>query len=257
MGFERAGIKTAAFCEIDKDSQKVLKKHWPEVDVHDDIKQLNGKLFKGIDVICGGFPCQDISVGGKQKGILKGTRSSLWKEYWRIINEAKPRYVVIENVERLRKNGLGVVLSDLAKIGYDAEWHNITGTAVGLPHQRERLYIIAHPSGFRFHEYTGEEGHLQTDSERANQEAYTYWEKRITESGPVRAILSRGTFDDFKNSRADETAALSRFRRVTDGIPEGLDEIARKKRIRQLGNSVVPFIAEIIGRRIMLTELLA
>jgi DNA (cytosine-5)-methyltransferase 1 len=99
-----------------------LKKHWPEVVIFDDITKLSKNNLSDIDVICGGFPCQDISVAGHRKGIT-GDRSSLWKEFKRLIDEFRPKYAIIENVANLRNQGLVTVLQDIAEIGYDAEWH--------------------------------------------------------------------------------------------------------------------------------------
>ncbi len=110
LGFDRVGWRTVAFCEIDKFCTEILKKHWPKVPIFNDIKTLTaGEIYKKvdsrIDVICGGFPCQDISVAGKKAGIT-GSRSSLWKEFARLINEIKPKFAIIENVANLRGNGL-------------------------------------------------------------------------------------------------------------------------------------------------------
>ena len=147
LGLERTGgFETVAFCEIDKHAQKVLKKHWPKVPIFEDVIELKGKDLKDIDVICGGFPCQDISVAGKQKG-LEGERSGLWTEFKRLIKEIKPRYAIIENVANLRSKGLNQVLKDLWEIGYASEWHLISASAVGAPHLRERIWIIAYPNG--------------------------------------------------------------------------------------------------------------
>ncbi|MDX1950304.1 MAG: DNA (cytosine-5-)-methyltransferase, partial [Rickettsiales bacterium] len=154
LGAERAGWRTVSFCEIDKFCTEILKKRWPEVPIFDDIKSLTAeeiykKVDSKIDVICGGFPCQDISVAGKKAGIT-GSRSSLWKEFARLINEIKPKYAIIENVANLRGNGLITVLQDLWQIGYDAEWHCIPASAVGAPHRRDRIWIIAYPNSQRF-----------------------------------------------------------------------------------------------------------
>lgn len=149
-GLEMASknFKTTKFCEIDKFCQKVLKKHWPEVPIHDDIKTLTCTEGE-YDIICGGFPCQDISVAGQKKGITNETRSGLWYEYKRIIKEVKPRYVIIENVRNLLNNGLAIVLKDLHEIGYNAEWEVISARSVGACHLRERLWIVAYPNTTR------------------------------------------------------------------------------------------------------------
>jgi site-specific DNA-cytosine methylase len=144
-------VRTVAFCEIDKKAQAVLRKHWPEVPIYDDVSLLTAQQLAAdgiaVDVVCGGFPCQDISCAGFGAGIAEGTRSGLWSEYARIIGELRPEYVIVENVAALLSRGLGRVLGDLASLGYDAVWHCIPATAVGAPHRRDRVWIIAHPPG--------------------------------------------------------------------------------------------------------------
>lgn len=249
-GLEKTGkFKTELFCEIDKDCQKVLKKHWPLVSIENDITSLSLKEGS-YDIVCGGFPCQDLSIAGKKTG-LKGERSGLWREYARIINEVKPKFVIIENVGNLRKLGLNTVLSDLARIGYDAEWYTIRATDVGLPHQRERLYIISYPSKQRLNEYTGEERFISSDQKRKNTETYPERKECQSQSIKVCPILSRRIFEDYRNTLSDQRTLVSSVRRVTNGIPEGLYEADRKRRIKQLGNSIVPHIAEIIGNEII------
>lgn len=145
LGLEAAGMETIAFCEKEPFCRKVLAKHWPKVSCHTDITTLDGKQYHGqIQVICGGFPCQDLSQMGKRKG-LSGERSGLWKHYARIIGEVRPRYVIVENVTALLDRGMGEVLSDLAQIGYDAEWECIPASAIGAPQERDRIWIIAYP----------------------------------------------------------------------------------------------------------------
>lgn len=148
LGLERAGMETVAFCEVDKKCREVLYKHWPDVKCYTDVKELTYEQLKadGIvpNVICGGFPCQDISVAGKGKGI-KGQRSGLWSEFARLIRDARPEWAIIENVPPLRSKGLALVLQDLWEIGYDAEWHCIPAFAIGAPHQRDRIWIVAYP----------------------------------------------------------------------------------------------------------------
>lgn len=148
IGLEAASMQTVAFCEINPFCRKILTRHWPSVPIFTDITTINKedlKTLPTIDVIAGGFPCQDISVAGKQKGIT-AKRSGLWKEYKRLINEIRPKYAIIENVANLRSTGLISVLQDLWKIGYDAEWHCIPASAFGAPHRRDRIWIIAHPA---------------------------------------------------------------------------------------------------------------
>jgi DNA (cytosine-5)-methyltransferase 1 len=152
LGLERTGgFRTAAFCEIDKKAQLVLKKHWPGTPIFDDVSALTKDLIDEtvgvpIHVITGGFPCQDISLAGKGAG-LAGERSGLWFQFHRLIKEIQPRYAIIENVSALRSRGLDAVLSGLAEIGYDAEWHCIPAAAVGAPHRRDRVWTVAYPKG--------------------------------------------------------------------------------------------------------------
>jgi len=158
LGLERTGgFETVAFCEIEKFPQQVLKKHWPDVPIYEDVRNVTGRQLAAdgvtVDVITGGFPCQDISVAGKQAGITDETRSGLWSEIARLVSELRPRYVIVENVANLlsgpseRPGGwFGRILSDLASLGYDAEWHCIPASHVGAPHQRDRIWVIAYPS---------------------------------------------------------------------------------------------------------------
>ena len=156
LGLERTGgFETVAFCEIEEFPRKVLKKHWPEVPCYHDVTTLTGDILRrdgiSVDVITGGFPCQDISCAGKQAGIKEGTRSGLWSEIVRLIGELRPRYVIVENVANLlsgpsekRGGWFGRILGDLAERGYDAEWENIPASALGAPHRRERVWIVAY-----------------------------------------------------------------------------------------------------------------
>jgi DNA (cytosine-5)-methyltransferase 1 len=149
LGLERAGMRTVAFCEIEPFCRAVLAQHWPDVPCYDDIRTLTADRLRAdgiaVDVICGGFPCQDISTAGRGAGI-GGERSGLWKEYARLIGELRPRYVVVENVSALLSRGLDVVLGDMATLGYDAEWHCIPASAIGAPHRRDRLWLVAYPT---------------------------------------------------------------------------------------------------------------
>ena len=138
-------MKTIAFCEVDPACRKVLRKHWPNTPIFEDVKTLSVKdINEPIDIIVGGFPCQDISLAGKGAG-LAGARSGLWWEFHRLIKEAQPKWVIIENVSALRSRGLEQVLGSLAEIGYDAQWHCIPASHVGAPHQRDRIWVVAYP----------------------------------------------------------------------------------------------------------------
>lgn len=147
LGFEEAGMKTVAFCEYEEYAKRVLKKNWPDVPIYGDVKNVTSQQLKedniDFDIICGGFPCQDISIAGKNKGIIEGERSGLWKEFRRLIDETKPKYAVIENVSALLSRGLDIILKDLAEIGYDATWTMLDSQYFGIPQRRRRVYILA------------------------------------------------------------------------------------------------------------------
>lgn len=224
LGLERTGgFETVAFCEIDPFCQKVLSKHWPGVRCYDDVRTLTAEQLVAdgiaVDVICGGFPCQDLSRAGSQAG-LSGERSGLWVEYFRLVREIKPRFIIVENVTELLGRGLGIVLRDLASIGYDAEWHRIPASSVGAPHPRERLWILA---------YRDEILSPCNYSIALGQQLAGRWE----------------TFGKFgAPARWDAEPNVGR---VADGVPSELD----RSRIGGLGNSVLPQIPEIIGGAIL------
>lgn len=215
LGLERTGgFKAVAFCEIEEFPRRVLKKHWPEVPCYHDIRELTAERLgaHGIEVeaICGGFPCQGISHAGKRRG-LYDERSSLWREFARLIGELRPRVVFVENSERLRACGLGRVLGDLAALGYDATWDCIPAASVGALHIRDRIWITADLA--------------DAESGRRQQ----CWGQQFAQSGyPPRNLCER--FDQSEPPR------------MANGIPKRMD------RNRALGNAVVPQIPELIGR---------
>lgn len=143
LGLERAGFETVAFCEIDKFCQQVLKKHWPNTPIHEDITKLDGSQYAGtIDLVCAGFPCQPFSVAGKQKG--KDDNRYLWPEMFRIIQESKPTWIIGENVPGIINMALEQVCADLEGEGYEVQTLNIPACAVNAPHKRSRIWILAY-----------------------------------------------------------------------------------------------------------------
>jgi DNA (cytosine-5)-methyltransferase 1 len=246
IGLERAGMRTIAFCEIDAEARKVLNKHWPNVPVFTDVTQLSkDNINEKIDVLAGGFPCQDISTAGRGAGI-SGSRSGLWFEYCRLIDEIRPRYAIIENVAALRRRGLGEVLRSLAEIGYDAEWHCIPASALGAPHQRDRIWIIA---------YLANAGGRRCGISREwqmEQQGRT----EIVGAGSVMADadgahsqgrrLSGGVYKKYADTVSKGWWEIEpSVGRVANGVPR------QPHRLKQLGNAVVPQIPELIGRAIM------
>ena len=145
------GFETVAFVERDPFCQQILRKHWPNVPIHHDITTFAPKP-DSADVICGGFPCQDISTAGKQAGIKQGTRSGLFYELMRVVRVVGPRFVVLENVSAILGNGMDSVLGELADAGFDAEWACIPASAVGACHQRNRWWCVAYATGQQCHD---------------------------------------------------------------------------------------------------------
>jgi DNA (cytosine-5)-methyltransferase 1 len=254
-------MEVVAFCEIDPFCQAVLKKHWPHVPCYDDVTTLTGARLAtdgiAVDLICGGFPCQDISVAGKGAGI-GGERSGLWSEYARIIGELGPAYVIVENVSALLNRGMDVVLGDLAALGYDAEWHCIPASAVGAPHRRDRVWIIADARDEgspctrsdpqrREPIVESSNGHSETTLADATSERMER-DRPAREQESFAPIGSRLFGRDGPGGRSNEWSIEPDVGRVAHGIP------ARVDRLRALGNAVVPQIPELIGRAIMAAE---
>jgi DNA (cytosine-5)-methyltransferase 1 len=142
------GYQTVAFVEREPFCQSILRKHWSDVPIYDDITTFNPELGSA-DVVCGGFPCQDISTAGKQAGIKEGTRSGLFYELMRVIRMVGPRYIVLENVAAITSNGLDTVLGALAEAGFDAEWACIPAADVGACHRRDRWWAVAYANQVR------------------------------------------------------------------------------------------------------------
>lgn len=229
LGLERTGgFSTVAFCEIDPFCRRVLAKHWPNVRQFEDVTKLKGEDVGPVDVICGGFPCQDISQAGLERG-LEGARSGLWAEIVRLAGEIRPRFILVENVTNLlsgaRGNWFGKVLGDLATLGYDAEWHCVSAASLGAAHDRDRVWIVAHPHGDSHPDF----GAAAAGFEGA--QSLEQWRRGFDELGASDGLERNSSYAD--------------IRRVVYGIPEW------SHRLRALGNAVVPQIPEIIGRAIL------
>ena len=147
LGLERAGMEVIWQSEIDPYACKVLSKHWPEVVNHGNIKEINWQEVERPDVICGGYPCQPFSTAGKRRG--EEDPRHLWPWVRTAIGELRPRYAILENVRgHLSMGGLSVI-GELASIGYDAQWRVVSAASVGANHRRDRIIIVAYPSGER------------------------------------------------------------------------------------------------------------
>ena len=274
LGLEEAGFETIAFCEIEKFPKKVLAKNWPNIPIASDVTKLtyqdgvlydDGKeIYRGsIDVICGGFPCQDISVAGNQKGIEEGTRSGLWSECARLLREVRPKYAIFENVTALLSGEQGRwfqrVLFDISEVGYDAEWHCIPASELGAHHHRDRVWIVAYPESIRSREcgysYSKKRGGGSEDAQLNNSCADVSNTERVRQSrqGQHEQRINKKAIEDWKASRLKHDSKDGEWSwlsepcvdRVVNGLPD------QSHRIKALGNAVVPQIPEIIGKAIM------
>lgn len=270
LGLEAAipGAHTLWQCELDPHCRAVLAHHWPSATRYTDVTRLQPSALAPVDILCGGFPCQDVSLAGEGAG-LEGQRSGLWFEYLRIIEALRPRYVVIENVLGLVRRGLDVVVGGLEHLNYTVEGTRIRAGDVGAPHRRERVFILA---------YAHREGQPQQGGAIRQERG------RAGDSGESLADTHRPGLEEQQHGEARELSpplrahagsAESGVVRPADGVPGWLDQARwplgqgeaqheweaartvaprsvprRTQRIKMLGNSVVPQCAYIVGRRI-------
>ena len=241
LGLERTGgFETGAFCEIEPFPRKVLAKHWPGVPIYDDVRTLTAERLRRdgvgpIDIITGGFPCQDISVAGRGAGI-EGERSGLWSEIARLAGELRPSFLLMENSSALLGRGLGKVLGDLAEIGFNAEWECIPAASMGAPHIRDRIWILAY-AGQKLRVDVRRDSGFDDVLQRRDYRTQGEWSED-RQLAPLVPGVHPGTPADWwlHQSRVDRTA---------NGLPGQLDRIAA------CGNAVVPQIPEMIGRAIL------
>ncbi len=218
LGLERAGWRCVGQVEIDPWRRQRLARHWPEVPRHENVatvipwlEQLQGPE---PDLVCGGFPCQDVSDAGPRAG-LAGLKSGLWAHFAAVIRYLQPRWVLVENTTGLLARGMDAVAADLAASGYDTEWDCLPAAAIGAPHLRARLFLLAYPRGLR---------------DQAGQ------------SDPIFAGRLQPDLCAWWDAEPD-------VGRVVHGVSPGLDE-----RLSALGDAVVLQVAEHIGRLILHAE---
>ncbi len=222
LGFEATGrFKTLWQVERDSYATQVLAKHWPDVVRHDDVCTWPNKKTQPVDVIIGGFPCQDISYAGKGAG-LDGERSGLFYELMRIVRVVGPKYVVFENVAALFTRGMDQVLGTLASRGYDAEWEVVSAASVGAPHRRDRVFIIGYLADSDDKQCKGCEQETLRRKSRVSRE-------------------SGRSSSDQRGMWATEPSVD----RVVNGFPKRMD------RLRCLGNAVVPQVAQVVAERLL------
>jgi len=282
LGLERAGMEVAWQCEIDPFCQQVLKKHWPDVPLYSDVTELS--FPPRVDVLVGGFPCQDISNAGTthEGGLtgLEGKRSGLWNEFYRIICEVQPRWVVIENVGALTVRGLDRVLWQMADGGFNAEWSVLSSGALGAPHLRKRLFIVARRV-IRFLDemepVSGEPWCPECQEwyvECSHHGPHSWHDSVLSDpdreglEGHVGSVLAQP--DDWRSNadaaRLSWWGSKAGVRRDADGLPVWMDGSGpvifakgescpnRKQRLQAVGNTVQPQVVEWIGRRIIQSE---
>jgi DNA (cytosine-5)-methyltransferase 1 len=267
LGLERTGgFETVAFCEIEPFPRRVLAKHWPGVPCYDDVRTLTSARLAadgitGVDVITGGFPCQDLSSAGKRAGIGEGTRSGLYAEVLRLAGDLRPRFIIMENVAGLLSGPseqpgqwFGRVLGDLACLGYDAEWENIPASALGAPHRRERVWIVAYAPEIHDAEQQGihrsrknrqpcDDGSILAHTDHLHEQGQQ--PSLIDQKGWTRSFLR--PFGPCRDG-AGQWEVEPDVGRVANGVPD------RAHRLAALGNAVVPQIPELIGRAILQAE---
>lgn len=213
LGAERQGIETKWNCEIENYNRQILKQNFPNSKQYDDIRELKQPEY--VDIISGGFPCQDISIANINAKGIKGNRSGLWSEMFRIIRSVRPKYIIIENSPMLLVRGFERVLCDLSEIGFNAEWQTLSAEAFGYCHKRERLYCIAY-----------------TDCQR--------WNEEEIQTSIFSQTLPKASGREFGRtiSREIRDKDNSELLRNDDGLPFVVD------RIKATGNAVMPDLAE-------------
>jgi DNA (cytosine-5)-methyltransferase 1 len=256
------GFRTVAFCDCEPYAQAVLKKHWPDVHVHGDIREVRGELYAGITLLTGGFPCQPFSVAGKQRG--KTDDRYLWPEMLRVIREARPAWIVGENVAGIVNMALDQVHTDLEAEGYEVESIIIPACGVDAPHRRDRVWIVAHAEGGkrgRLQDKSHTEGAQSSDQLLRNPSGLSgkLRSKNVADSksvgiqgqrpGGIEKPHSHGCsaipMRESKGSKQAQWLPEPNVDRVVDGLPN------RVGRIRGLGNAIVPQVASEIIRCIV------
>lgn len=254
IGLERAGMKTVAFCEVDPYCCAVLKKHWPEVPIYGDVRTI--PPIGGIDVICGGFPCQPFSHAGKQLGAEDDRH--LWPAMLEVIKRERPTWVIGENVIGLIGMELDTVMADLEGAGYAVRTFAIPAVAVDAAHRRDRLWIVGHSNSQQFNvgvSRSREEGsrtdtpervlHAGDTSHGTDDVADTNGKRGCSRDSERQDAMDADSRSESVGGSYARWGAEPGMGRVAYGIPN------RAHRLRTLGNAVVPQIPEMIGRAIM------
>ena len=254
LGLERAGMEIKWQVENNEFCIQVLEEHWPTVRRFTDVRELSGSSLEAVDVICGGFPCQPVSVAGRRAA--QADPRWLWPEFARLVVEIRPKYVIVENVPGLYSAGGAEVVLDLASLGFDAEWHNLLASAFGAPHQRERFVLVGHANeqGLARHRAkhqlgeAGEEGHPGRPSadEMADTDRSRRRGERFSQHAGIQSqsrYFTNGRREGWRwDGETDWWAVEPDVGRVAHGVPGRMD------RLKALGNAVVPQMFEWVGR---------
>lgn len=283
MAFDEAGIPHQTLWQVEQDKfcQKILKKHWPQSKIYNDVRDIKKDNVAPIDILMAGFPCQDISSAGLKRGIYEGKKSSLWWEVWRITRDLQPRILVLENVANIIRLGGTDVIGSLAEIGYDAEWSIVSARERGSCHLRERWFCVAYP---------GSERCLERQRLEEKMESKRY--KKLQREKSKESGMSKPTHRDYSHVTNPESGSSSyrdpvikakedreawfgsaKFRqqhprdlqptfwerhphpsafcRVDDGVPNRVD------RLRALGNAIVPQCSQYLFECIIKSGLLS
>ena len=263
------GFKTTQFIEINPFCQKILNKHWPNTPIHNDINTFTAGIGQ-FDCITGGFPCQDISVAGRQEGITEESRSGLFYSLMRVIRMVRPRFVVLENVAAILNNGLDIVLGELSQAGYDAEWAVISASSLGGCHRRSRWWCVAYTNDYGSSSSSLDEINDETDSssqERQNEISEFTGSSKSSDSRIVRSFKRNVTNSNSKRLQRQILRKMERgiwtaehTRRLNPNwrqyvskpiLPRGSDGLSfRVDRTKALGNSVVPQVAAVPLKRV-------
>lgn len=244
LGLERAGFEIKWQVEIDEFCKKILSKHWQNVPKFSDIKNCGSHNLETVDLICGGFPCQPFSIAGKRRG-NKDDRY-LWSEMFRIIKEIKPSWVIGENVTGIINMALEQVCVDLEAEGYDVQPLIIPACAVNAPHRRDRVWILANNTQKDKSEWEGWQCGIGEDSTNATDTTSGRLQRSFEANNQQGAQSNDKQFAGCcREWNEDWYEVATRFCRVSHGIPN------RIHRLRSLGNSIVPQIAEILGEMIL------
>lgn len=236
-GLEAQGWECAFQIENDPFCRAVLKHYYSHIHRHRDIKEVDGRSLPRVDVLAGGFPCQDVSLANPGGFGIVGKRSGLWKHFARLIGDIRPRYVIVENVPGLLTNGLDTVLGDLSLLGYDAEWETFPASLVGAAHPRWRVWIVAYPNGERREERAVPCRRRKALSDFAGNGLRNGADSRsgtLRSTEPVFAQLP--PVERFGGWEAEPPVG-----RVVHGLPN------RVSGLRALGNAVVPKAAEFVA----------